>query len=150
MIIPGGESTTISKILAKSDTYNAIIQRANNGNFPIMGTCAGCVLLAKSIVGNKGEITSLNLMDIEVERNKFGRQRESFEKNILIKGLSDPFHAVFIRAPIIKKAWGDCEILAKVDEKIVAVRQDKFFAYSFHPELTDDFRLHETFLNFII
>jgi len=130
--------------------YDQILKRIKKDNIPIMGTCAGCVLLSKKIVDNKGEIKSLNLMNIEVERNKFGRQKESFEKNIVIKGYSEPFHAVFIRAPIIKKIWGNCEILAKVDEKIVAVRQDNFIAYSFHPELTDDIRLHSSFLKMII
>ena len=103
LIIPGGESSTISKILAKSGMYDAIVQRVEDNTLPIMGTCAGCVLLAKKIVGNKGEITSLRVMDIEVERNAFGRQKESFEKSIEIEGFSKPYHAVFIRAPVIKK-----------------------------------------------
>ena len=89
-------------------------------------------------------------MDIEVERNMFGRQKESFEKNLEIKGFSKPYHAVFIRAPVIKKAWDTCEILAKIDKKIVAARQDKFLAVSFHPELTDDLRLHQYFLEMVI
>ena len=127
-----------------------LVQRTKNENFPIMGTCAGYVLLAKEILYNKGEVTSLNLIDIEVERNKFGRQKDSFEKNILIKGHSNPFHAVFIRAPIINRVWGDCEILATVDKRIVAVRQDNIFAFSFHPELSNDNRLHIDFLNMII
>ena len=150
LIIPGGESTTISKILVKSGMYDAIIQRVEDNSLPIMGTCAGCVLLAKKIVGNEGEITSLCVMDIEVERNMFGRQKESFEKNLEIKGFSKPYHAVFIRAPVIKKVWGTCKILAEIDKKIVAARQDKFLAVSFHPELTDDLRLHKYFLEMFI
>jgi len=150
LIIPGGESTTISKILVKSGMYDAIIQRLKDNSLPIMGTCAGCVLLAKKIVGNGGEITSLCAMDIEVERNMFGRQKESFEKNLEIKGFSKPYHAVFIRAPVIKKVWGACKVLAKIDKKIVAARQDRFLAVSFHPELIDDFRLHRYFLEMTI
>jgi len=150
LIIPGGESSTISKILAKSGMYDAIVQRVKDNTLPIMGTCAGCVLLAKKIVGNKGEITSLRVMDIEVERNAFGRQKESFEKSIEIKGFSKPYHAVFIRAPVIKKLWETCEILATIDKKIIAARQKKFLAFSFHPELTDDPRLHRYFLKTFI
>lgn len=150
LIIPGGESTTISKILAKSGMYDAIVQRVKDNTLPIMGTCAGCVLLAKKIVGNKGEITSLRVMDIEVERNAFGRQKESFEKNIEVKGFSKPYHAVFIRAPVIKKVWGTGKILATIDKKIIAARQKKFLAFSFHPELADDFRLHRYFLEMFV
>ena len=150
LIIPGGESSTISKILTKSGMFDAIVQRVEDNTLPIMGTCAGCVLLAKKIVENKDDLESLHAMDIEVQRNAFGRQKESFEKNIEIKGFSKPYHAVFIRAPVIKKAWGTCEILAEVDKKIVAVRQKKFLAFSFHPELTDDIGLHKYFLEMII
>ncbi len=150
LIIPGGESSTISKILTKSGMYDAIVQRVKDNTLPIMGTCAGCVLLAKKIVENKDDLESLHAMDIEVERNAFGRQKESFEKIIEIKGLSKPYHAVFIRAPVIKKVWGTCEILAEVDKKIVAARQKKFLAFSFHPELTNDIRLHQYFLEMFI
>ena len=150
LIIPGGESSTISKILTKSGMFDAIVQRVKDNTLPIMGTCAGCVLLAKKIVENKDNLESLHAMDIEVERNAFGRQKESFEKNIEIKRFSKPYHAVFIRAPVIKKIWGTCEILAEVDKKIVAARQKKFLAFSFHPELTDDIRLHQYFLEMFI
>lgn len=150
LIIPGGESSTISKILTKSGMFDAIVQRVKDNTLPIMGTCAGCVLLAKKIVENKDDLESLHAMDIEVERNAFGRQKESFEKIIEIKGFSKPYHAVFIRAPVIKKVWGTCEILAEVDKKIVAARQKKFLAFSFHPELTDDIRLHQYFLEMFI
>jgi len=150
LIVPGGESSTISKILTKSGMFDAIDQRVKDNTLPIMGTCAGCVLLAKKIVENKDNLESLHAMDIEVERNAFGRQKESFEKIIEIKGFSKPYHAVFIRAPVIKNVWGTCEILAEVDKKIVAARQKKFLAFSFHPELTDDIRLHQYFLEMII
>ena len=94
-------------------------------------------------------LITLKAMDIKVERNAFGRQKESFESMISIKGLNSQFNAVFIRAPIIKKIWNDCEELARFDGKIVMVRQNKFLALSFHPELTDDTRVHEYFLNMI-
>ena len=149
MIIPGGESSTISRSFIKSGIYDAIIQRLRQNNLPIMGTCAGCILLAKEIIGDKGNTKLLNAIDMQVKRNAFGRQKESFEINVKIKGFSKPYHAVFIRAPIIKKVWGKCEILAKMDEKIIAARQDKFLALSFHPELTDDLRIHRYFLDMI-
>ena len=107
LVIPGGESSTISRVLIKSGMYDTILQRLKQNNFPIMGTCAGCVLLAKEIVGDKGNIKLLNAMDMQVKRNAFGRQKESFEMNIEIKDFSKPYHAVFIRAPIIKKVWGN-------------------------------------------
>jgi 5'-phosphate synthase pdxT subunit len=150
LIIPGGESSTISKILTKSGMFDAIVKRVEDNTLPIMGTCAGCVLLAKKIVEKKDNLESLNAMDIEVERNAFGRQKESFEKIIEIKGFSKSYHAVFIRAPVIKNVWGTCEILSEVDKKIVAARQKKFLAFSFHPELTDDIRMHKYFLEMFI
>lgn len=150
LIIPGGESTTISRILNKSDLYDYIFKRIQDDSLYIMGTCAGCVLLAKEIDGDKNNgLKLLNAMDMKVERNAFGRQRESFEQNIDIKGLDSSYKAVFIRAPIIKKTWGKCEILAKINEKIIAARQDMFLALSFHPELAQDIRIHKYFLEMI-
>jgi len=114
-----------------------------------MGTCAGCVILANKITDNFKDIKILSAMNMQVKRNAFGRQRESFEKNIKIKGFSKPFNAVFIRAPIIEKVWGNCEVLAKIDKKIIMAREGSFLALSFHPELTDDLRIHEYFLDMI-
>jgi len=150
LILPGGESTTISKNLYKSDLHDVIIKRIEENSLPIMGTCAGCVLLAKELVDNNKDIKLLHAMDMQVERNAFGRQKESFEKNIDINGFSSSYAAVFIRAPLIKKIWGKCEILAEIDKKIVMARQDKFLALSFHPELTDDLRIHRYFLDMIV
>ena len=150
LIIPGGESTTISKILVKTGMHDAIVKRVENNDLPIMGTCAGCVLLAKRILDGNNELNLLNIMDMEVQRNAFGRQKESFEKNICLNGISKNYHAVFIRAPIIKKIWGNYDILAKIDKKIIAARQDKFLAFSFHPELTDDLKLHKYFIEMFI
>jgi len=149
LILPGGESTTISKNLYKSDLHDAIIKRIEENSLPIMGTCAGCVLLAKELVDNK-DVKLLHAMDMQVERNAFGRQKESFEKNIDINDFSSPYAAVFIRAPLIKKVWGKCEVLATMDKKIVMARQDKFLALSFHPELTDDLRIHRYFLDMVV
>jgi len=149
LILPGGESTTISKILYQSGLYNAISKRLNEKNLPVMGTCAGCVILASELIDNSNKVTLLSAMNMKVKRNAFGRQRESFEHNIKIQGFSEPFNAVFIRAPIIENVWGDCKILAKIDKKIVMARQDNLLALSFHPELTDDIRIHKYFLNMI-
>lgn len=149
LIMPGGESSTIFRVLDKSGVYEAISKRVKENNLPIMGTCAGCVLLAKEIVNNKKEIKPFCVMDMQVERNAFGRQKESFEQNVDIIGFSKPYYAVFIRAPIIKKVWGKCKILAQIDKKIIVARQNKYLASSFHPELTNDFRMHEYFLDMI-
>ncbi len=149
LIIPGGESTTISRVLHKSDLYTDISKRIEEDNLPVMGTCAGCVILAKEITDNSNDVKLLNAMNMQVERNAFGRQKESFEKTIYIKDFSSPYDAVFIRAPVINKIWGKCKILAKVDKKIVMARQDNILAISFHPELTRDFRIHKYFLDMI-
>ena len=150
LILPSGESTTISRILYKSGLHDAIFKRIKENSLPIMGTCAGCVILASEMTDNTKDVNLLSAMDMHVKRNAFGRQRESFEKNINIKGFSEPYNAVFIRAPVIKKVWGNCEILAKVDKKIVMTRQDNLLALSFHPELTDDLRIHKYFLDMIL
>jgi len=149
LIIPGGESTTISRVLHKSDLYTDISKRIEEDNLPVMGTCAGCVILAKEITDNSNDVKLLNAMNMQVERNAFGRQKESFEKTIYIKDFSSPYDAVFIRAPVINKIWGKCKILAKIDKKIVMARQDNILAISFHPELTRDFRIHKYFLDMI-
>ena len=149
LILPGGESTTISRVLHKSDLYTGISRRIEEDSLPVMGTCAGCVILAKEIKDNSNDVKLLNAMNMKVERNAFGRQKESFEKTINIKGFSSPYNAVFIRAPVINEIWGKCKILAKVDKKIVMARQDNILAISFHPELTRDFRIHKYFLDMI-
>ena len=149
LIIPGGESTTISKILYNSGLYDAISKRIKEDNIPVMGTCAGCVILANKMTDNVKDVKLLSAMKMQVNRNAFGRQKESFEKNIDIEGFLKPYNAVFIRAPIIEKVWDNCKILAKIDKKIVMARQDNFLALSFHPELTDDLRIHKYFLGII-
>ena len=149
LIIPGGETTTISRILEKTGLYDKILDRIKQKNIAIMGTCAGCVLLSEKIINNDKEIQCLNAMKMHVKRNAFGRQKESFEQEIKIKNFIKPYNAVFIRAPIIEKTYDNCEILAKIKDKIIMARQDKFLALSFHPELTDDLRIHKYFLDII-
>jgi len=147
LIIPGGETTTISKIIDISKFVKPLQKRINENNLYIMGTCAGAVLLSKKLTTPKKDIKLLNVMDMQVERNAFGRQRESFEQVIDVKGFLKPYNAVFIRAPVITKTWGKCIPIAFFNKKIVGARQDKFLAVSFHPELTDDLRVHSYFLN---
>jgi len=149
LIIPGGESTTISRILVKSGMYDVIRSRMENQDIALMGTCAGCVLLAKEITDTKADVKLLGAIDMQVERNAYGRQKESHERSLLIKGFTEPYHAVFIRAPIITKVWGDCEILATAGKEIVMARQKNYLALSFHPELTDDLRIHRFFLEML-
>jgi 5'-phosphate synthase pdxT subunit len=147
LILPGGETTTISKILNKSRFFETISKRIQKNNLPIMGTCAGCVLLSSKMTENPKKIRLFSAMDMQVKRNAFGRQRESFEKNVKIKGFSKPYNAVFIRAPVIEKVWGNCEILSTIEKKIVMAKQDNLLAVSFHPELTVDLRIHKYFLD---
>ncbi len=150
LIIPGGEATTISKILVKTGLFDKILELIKQKNIAIMGTCAGCILLSKKVINNNKEVKCLNVMKMHVKRNAFGRQKESFEQEIRIKGFSEPYNAVFIRSPIIKKTYDDCEILAKINDKIIMARQDKLLALAFHPELTNDLRIHKYFLGMIM
>jgi pyridoxal 5'-phosphate synthase pdxT subunit len=149
VIIPGGESTTISRFLVSTGIYERLQRRIEQNDIALMGTCAGCVLLAKEQTDTKADVKLLGVMDMQVERNAFGRQKESFERPVEIKGFSSPFHAIFIRAPLITKTWADCEVLATVDKKIVMARQKNHLALSFHPELTNDLRIHRFFLEML-
>ncbi|MCS4541649.1 MAG: pyridoxal 5'-phosphate synthase glutaminase subunit PdxT [Euryarchaeota archaeon] len=148
IILPGGESTTIGKLIVKAGIDVALREVAQKGT-PIMGTCAGLVLLANEgddHVVKTGQVL-LGLMDIKIKRNAFGRQPESFETDLDISELgSRPFRGVFIRAPAIEKAGKNVQILAKFEDKIVAARQKNLLVTSFHPELTDDTRFHSYFL----
>ncbi len=150
LIIPGGESTAISKLLRRHGLHDEIVRRAGEG-MPIMGTCAGCVLLAKEGDDevHKTGTELLGLMDVAVDRNAFGRQRESFEAPLDVNGLDTTFHGIFIRAPVISRAWGRCEVLATYAGKIVMVQQDNLIGLSFHPELSGDTRIHEMLLSLL-
>ena len=148
LIIPGGESTSISKLMLDYDLVNETRNLARNG-LPIFGTCAGMILLAgkTSVLG----VELLGVMDITVRRNAFGRQRESFETELSIPVLGEkPFHGIFIRAPVIERANSDVEIIASLaDGTSVAARQGGLLASAFHPELTSDLRFHQYFLDIV-
>jgi 5'-phosphate synthase pdxT subunit len=149
LIIPGGESTTISKLLEKADMFPRIIERAKDG-LPIMGTCAGCILLAKE-GDNDIERTGtrlLGLVDMQVQRNAFGRQKESFEASINVQDLG-VFQGIFIRAPAISRVWNECRTLAEFDGRTVMVRQGNILGLAFHPELSGDSRIHGMFIDMI-
>jgi 5'-phosphate synthase pdxT subunit len=147
LIIPGGESTAIGKQLEIDDFGETIVQMSRQG-FPVFGTCAGMILLSRRIAESKQY--SLGLMDTLVRRNAFGRQIASFEADIPIKGLAGKdLRAVFIRAPYVLEAGPQVEILGEYSGKIVFVRQDNLLASAFHPELTDDLRVHQFFLDMV-
>lgn len=153
IIIPGGESTTISELMVENGLFDEILSMAKTG-MPILGTCAGAILLAKE--GDKQVLSTgtklLSLMDMKINRNAFGRQRQSFEADVTVDGIADkqkPFPAVFIRAPLIEDTHGKCVPIAKFEDKIVAAREGNIIATCFHPELTTDLRLHEYLLSLI-
>jgi 5'-phosphate synthase pdxT subunit len=148
LIIPGGESTTISRLMLAYDLMQEIESLANEG-MPIFGTCAGMIMMAKTIAGNSAK--SLGLMDISVRRNAFGRQVDSFETRLTIPALGKkPFPGVFIRAPLIESVGSNVDILARLDDgTIVAARQEKMLVAAFHPELTTDLRFHKYFLDIV-
>lgn len=145
LIIPGGESTTIGKLMAEYDFIDAIQDFHAKGK-PIYGTCAGMILLAKKIT--EGDQPLLSLMDIEARRNAFGRQRESFEIDLDIKDIGS-FKAVFIRAPLIESIGNGVDVLAEFDNIKVMARQGSLLASAFHPELTGDLRVHKYFLEMV-
>ena len=148
LVIPGGESTSISKLMLDYNLLSEIRNLAKNG-LPIFGTCAGMILLASEILGSNVE--SLRVMDIIVRRNAFGRQRDSFETELSIPVLGEKiFLGIFIRAPIIEGVNSEVRILAKLaDGSSVAARQGKLLVSAFHPELTDDLRFHQYFLDIV-
>jgi len=147
LIIPGGESTTIGKLMAQWGLMEKIKIRAREG-MAVYGTCAGMIILAKDIVGS--DQPRLGLMDVTVRRNGFGRQKESFEAAMFVPEFGDnPVQAVFIRAPYIEQANDKVKILAMVNEKVVIARQDNILVTAFHPELTDDDRIHKYFISMI-
>ena len=149
LIIPGGESTTITKLMVHYKLKHKIIELAKN-NFPIFGTCAGMIVLAREL-SSSGGVEPAGVMDIKVNRNAFGRQVDSFETEISIPVLGEkPLTGVFIRAPLIESVGKEAEVLARLDDgTIVAARQGKLLVCSFHPELTDDTRFHHYFLDIV-
>jgi 5'-phosphate synthase pdxT subunit len=155
MVIPGGESTTIGKLLVTFDLLEPLRKRVRDG-MATYGSCAGMILLADRVLDGTADQVSVGGIDMTVRRNAFGRQVDSFEGDIAFSGLSDdaPVHAVFIRAPWVEELGPDVEALAHVADgqaagKVVAVRQGQLLATSFHPELTGDHRIHELFVRMI-
>ncbi len=148
LIIPGGESTSISKLIRDYNLMTEIRELAKNG-LPIFGTCAGMILLANKISDSDAE--PIGVMDITIRRNAFGRQTDSFETELKIPALGEkPFPGVFIRAPVIERSGSEVEILARLaDGTDVAARQKKLLASAFHPELTNDLRFHQYFLDIV-
>lgn len=151
LIIPGGESTTIGKLAVDFGLLEPL--QTFGKKHPIWGTCAGAIFLSKDAHRNQ---PLLNLMDITVQRNAFGRQVDSFEADLDIvplqqaTGTHAPYHAIFIRAPIIEKVWGEARVLASLpDGRIVAAQQGRLLATSFHPELTEDVRFHQYFVSLV-
>jgi 5'-phosphate synthase pdxT subunit len=146
LIIPGGESTTMIRIMKRIGLFDALKEKILNG-FPVYGTCAGLIVLAKEIENYPQE--SLGVIDIKVRRNAYGRQVDSFEEYVEIKGFDRPFKAIFIRAPRVE-AWREgVETLAFLDNHPIMLRQSNVLVTSFHPELTDDTRLHEYFVEMV-
>ncbi|WP_434797302.1 pyridoxal 5'-phosphate synthase glutaminase subunit PdxT [Terrisporobacter vanillatitrophus] len=146
LIIPGGESTTMGKLIRNLDIYNELKEKIESG-LPVWGTCAGMILLAKSIY--EDDTKHLATMDIEVRRNAYGRQLGSFHTKSTIKEIGDDIHMVFIRAPYIESVGDKVEVLSVVDKNIVEAKEDNMFVTSFHPELTEDNRVHKYFVDMV-
>ncbi len=144
LVIPGGESTTIGKLAVRFGLFDPLRQRIADG-LPTLGTCAGLIFTSTAVT--EGDQHLLGVLDVVVQRNAFGRQNDSFETSIDIDGA--PFHAVFIRAPWVAKVGGAVDVLASIDDHPVMVRQGTILGTSFHPELTDDVRIHQMLLDLI-
>jgi 5'-phosphate synthase pdxT subunit len=146
VVLPGGESTTMSRLLTTSGLFDALEARFADG-MPVFGTCAGMILCATDVLEGRSDQRGFDLIDLTVRRNGYGRQLESFESDINVAGLDEPFHAVFIRAPFVERVGDDVEILASLDGVAVLVRNRRCTVAAFHPELTNDVRLHEIFVS---
>ena len=150
LVLPGGESTTMSMLLESSGLFDPIAERLADG-MPAFGTCAGMILLGAEIVDGRPDQRCFGAVDVAVRRNAFGRQVESFETDLAVDALpGQPFHATFIRAPFVERAGPDVEVLATVDGHPVLCRQGAVLVAAFHPELGDDPRLHDLFLDTIV
>ncbi|MBT94650.1 MAG: pyridoxal 5'-phosphate synthase glutaminase subunit PdxT [Acidimicrobiaceae bacterium] len=146
LVIPGGESTAISMLL-NLNSLRAPLQKRISEKMPVFGTCAGMIVLSKTVLDGREDQIPLNAIDITVRRNAFGRQIDSFESELEVKGLNEPFPAVFIRAPIVESVGNSVEVYARVNGQIVLCGNDSTLVTSFHPELSDDNRIHEIFLS---
>ena len=148
IVLPGGESTTMSRLLDTFELREPLARKLSDG-LPAFGSCAGMILLAAEVLDGRPDQASFGALDITVRRNAFGRQVDSFETDLDVAGLDDPVRAVFIRAPWVERAGPDVQVLAQVGEHPVAVRQGRVMATSFHPEVAGDDRLHQMFLDLI-
>lgn len=149
LVLPGGESTAICRQLESSGLTEELKAAAHSGK-PILATCAGLVIVSKEIIGGDDRrVRPLGLMDIKINRNAFGPQKESFEADLQVEGLDKPYRAVFIRAPAIGEVGEGVEVLASIGETVVAARQKNLLALAFHPELTPDPRIHQIFLKML-
>lgn len=154
LVLPGGESTTMSRLLDVYEMYEPVAARITAG-MPVYGSCAGMILLASEVVNTRADATWFSAIDMSVRRNAFGRQVESFEADLVVDAFGpEPLRTVFIRAPWVERVGPDVQVLAQVRasddrEHIVAVRQGNALATSFHPEVTDDVRVHRYFLDMV-
>jgi 5'-phosphate synthase pdxT subunit len=148
LIIPGGESTTMSFLLESSGIFDSLRERSAEG-MPILGTCAGMILLSSKITDGRSDQKPLNLMGIEIRRNGYGRQIDSFESDLSVEGFDGSFRGIFIRAPLVEAVSEEVEVLAEVNGRPVMCRQGSIIATSFHPELADDDRIHAEFLEMV-
>ena len=146
MVVPGGESTTMSMLLDSSGLRPSLAERLADG-LPVLGTCAGMILLAVRVTDGRDDQRSFGAIDIDVRRNGYGRQVDSFEDQLSVMGLDGPFHGVFIRAPVVERVGSDVEVLATVDGLPVLCREGAVLVSSFHPEMSGDGRIHERFLD---
>ena len=148
LIIPGGESTTMSFLLESTGMFEAIKESSAEG-MPILGTCAGMILLSSKITDGRSDQNPLGLVNIETRRNGYGRQIDSFESDLSIKGFDRSFRGIFIRAPLVEKVGSEVEVLAEVNSRPVMCKQGSVLVTSFHPELADDTRIHTEFLEML-
>lgn len=148
LVMPGGESTTMSHLLTTSQLFDPIAKRLAD-DMPTFGTCAGMILLSTHVHDAREDQRSFACLDVDVRRNAYGRQVDSFEADLDVVGFDSPFHAVFIRAPRVERVGSGVDVLAEHDGVAVLVRQGAIMAASFHPELTDDSRIHERFLTMV-
>ena len=146
LVLPGGESTTMSMLLDSSGLHDAVAERITKG-MPVLGTCAGMILLARQVTDGRPDQRSFAAIDIDVQRNGYGRQVDSFEADLDVTGLDELFHGVFIRAPVVDWVGDGVEVLAAVDGRPVLCRQGAVIVASFHPEMSGDGRIHGRFLD---
>ena len=148
LVLPGGESTTMTRLLETSGLREPLVDRVHDG-MPTLGTCAGLILLAREVVDGRADQVPLGLLDATVRRNGYGRQRDSFESDLTVAGLGAPFAGVFIRAPVVERVGPTVEVLAVHDGHPVLVRDGDVWGATFHPELSGDLRVHQQFVHTI-